>query len=126
MELYSSCSVFTLKQMIMEKTKIKISEQIISCKNDVFSNEKFLFQYLNLTPHLEEECKNGCNNFDNFNIVIVEEELTQSLVGKEISKKLPSFNISLIIKKVNPITKKVSVGLDFTFNSLRNVKRVNW
>lgn len=26
----------------------------------------------------------------------------------------------------NPLTKKLSLGMDFTFNSLRNVKRVGW
>ena len=34
--------------------------------------------------------------------------------------------LALVIKKINPQTKKISVGLDFTFNTLRNVKRVPW
>lgn len=34
--------------------------------------------------------------------------------------------MQLLIKRVNPETHKVSVGLDFTFNALRNVKRVGW
>jgi hypothetical protein len=37
-----------------------------------------------------------------------------------------TFEINLYIKRFNPITKKLSVNLDFTFNSLRNVKRVEW
>jgi hypothetical protein len=32
----------------------------------------------------------------------------------------------LIVKSVDPESKKVSVGLDFTFNALRNVHRVGW
>ena len=33
----------------------------------------------------------------------------------------PKFHISLFVKAVNPLTKKLSLGLDFTFNNLRNV-----
>ena len=43
-----------------------------------------------------------------------------------MSLKIPLFALNLIVKKKNPKTLKFSVGLDFTFNTLRNVKRVNW
>ena len=54
---------------------------------------------------------------------IIEEELINC---SSTMPDIPQFSINLIIKKINPASKKLSVPLDFTFNALRNVKRVNW
>ena len=52
---------------------------------------------------------------------IIEEEL--AIENKE---QMPKFILNLIIKKTNPLTKRIILGLDFTFNNLKNVLRVNW
>ena len=39
-------------------------------------DDKFLFHFLKLCPYLEEESKNGHLSADNFNMAIIEEELT--------------------------------------------------
>jgi hypothetical protein len=38
----------------------------------------------------------------------------------------PEFVLQLIVKRTDPESNRVSVGLDFTFNALRNVHRVGW
>eukprot|EP00347_Sterkiella_histriomuscorum_P016676 403352282 len=129
LELFASCTVFTLKHMIYEKAKIKVCEQIISNKKEVLSDDKFLFSYLALTPFQEEEQKQGGSGFDNFNSAIIEEELMDlknTNIADQENQLTIKHRLSLVLKKVNPINKRISVGLDFTFNSLRNVKRVNW
>ena len=68
-----------MKRLVQEKAKIKCNEQIISTKKEVLADDKFLFHYLSVTPHLEEESKGGNLNVDNFNMAIVEEELTQNV-----------------------------------------------
>ncbi|CDW78307.1 UNKNOWN [Stylonychia lemnae] len=137
MELYSSCTVHSLKQIVTDMTKIKISEQVISNRKDILADDKYIFHYVPLTPYLQEENKITDNNIDNFNTGIIEEELMQlngdnqkqpgtNVVTSGNGGALPKFELSLVVKKFNPLNNRISVGLDFTFNSLRNVKRVNW
>jgi len=49
----------------------------------VLSDDKYIFHYIPLTPYLEEECKIGSNNIDNFNTGIIEEELMQIIEDKK-------------------------------------------
>jgi len=75
LELFAACSVLVLKRLIQERTKIAWSEQVLTNKKEVLKDERFLFHYLKLCPHFEEEeSKNGV---DNLNMAFVEEELLQ-------------------------------------------------
>lgn len=96
-----------------------------------------------LTPFIEEELKkkedqNKINPLqaqkekslsgpylDTFNMKVIEAELISNQPSAE-KLKMQEFPMQLIVKRVNPENHRVSVGLDFTFNALRNVKRVAW
>lgn len=56
---------------------------------------------------------------------VIEADLTSSQMNQS-KQPLSEHHLQLIIKRVDPSTHQVSVGLDFTFNALRNVKRVGW
>jgi len=67
--IYCSCSVYALKQIIAAHIKVPDNEQVISINNEASGSpsravsqvlnrdDRFLFEYLPLTPFMEEEFK---------------------------------------------------------------------
>ena len=57
---------------------------------------------------------------------VIEADLISENTQNNTKNEKLEFNLQLIVKKKDPKTHQVSVGLDFTFNALRNVHRVGW
>jgi len=101
---YPCCSIINLKTIIEQTTHIPISDQTLSYNGVVMSNDKQLIDYNLKDPE------------DSANISTIEE-------ANATTTSRP-FEISLFVRK--GVKGKLSLGIDFTFNTIKNVKKVTW
>ncbi len=81
-----------LNTSITTSNSSKTSDYVLIYNKDNLSEDKQLFQYLPLTPYLEEEFKSQqINILDNFNMAVVEDELTR------VTSEIPTFRLSVLI-----------------------------
>ena len=74
---------------------------ILTFNRDTLIEDKFLFSYLSVTPYLEEEFRKEQINLDNFNMAVIEDELLRTIAHEN---EIPTFQINVILKKINPLS----------------------
>jgi len=101
-----TCSIFLLKNMIFNISQIPVKEQMLYYNSKVLKNEETL---LNITTNYEK--------FYN---------RSKSVDMTSISTESSSSPRSIVLKMMIQRNKNISFGLDFSFNYLKNVNKVNW
>jgi len=101
---YPCCSVHNLKKIIEKHTTISSNDQTLSYNGVIMNNEKLLIDYNLKDPE------------DSLNISTIEE-------ANATTTSRP-FEVSLFVRKGE--RSKLSLGIDFSFNIIKNVKKVGW
>ncbi len=101
---YPCCSILNLKRIIEKHTGISSQDQTLSYNSVVMNNEKLLIDYNIKDPE------------ESLNVSTIEE-------ANATTTSRP-FEISLFVRKGDK--SKLSLGIDFSFNIIKNVKKVTW
>lgn len=106
MELSYSTSIYLLKKLIEFKTKIPIEEQLIYLNNSKLQDAD-TFQHMILKNSLNRQTRSPINE--------------QTLSTGDISS--PRVTKLKLLRKNN---KGLCLGLDFSFNYMKNLQKMNW
>lgn len=127
LEISMNCSIYILKFMIKNKLGIPEEEQIFyDCNNQrQFKNDELIMNILNTSNDLI-----GSNiqlSYPRYSTSTKIKEENYSAVGNsncEIGYLCPSKALKIrLIRKGN---KKCSIGIDFSFNLLKNINKINF
>ncbi len=100
---YPCCSVARLKEIIRKHTAIPVADQALSYNGTPMSDEKLLVDYNLKDPE------------DTMNLSSIEE-------ANATTTSRP-FELHLNVRRFKG---KLSLGIDFSFNSIKNVKKTGW
>ena len=101
---YPCCSILNLKKIIEKHTSVSCVDQTLSYNGVVMNDEKLMIDYNLKDPE------------DSVNISTIEE-------ANATTTSRP-FEISLFVRKGDK--GKISLGIDFSFNLIKNIKKVGW
>jgi hypothetical protein len=104
MKIYPCCTVISLKGIVEKHTNIPIADQSLSYNSVTLANEKMLFDYNLKDPE------------DSMNFTSIEEA--------NMTTTSRPFEINLFVRK--EVKGKLSLRIDFSFNTIKNVKKVKW
>ncbi len=102
---YPCCSIAGLKELIEKHAHIPAGDQTLSYNGVVMSNDRLLIDYNLKDPE-------DCANYSTI------EEANATTTSRP-------FEINLFVRK-GVLKGKLSLGIDFSFNTIKNVKKVGW
>ncbi len=108
LKVYPCCLVSKLKETIQSHTQIRVMDQTLTYNGTILSDEKLLMDY-GLKDTVE----------DLMNLSSIEES--------NVTTTSRPYEIFLNVRKLlPPKLGKLSLGIDFSFNSIKNVKKSGW
>ena len=107
LKIYPCCSVLKLKELIHSHTQVPVVEQTLTYNGTTMSDEKLLLDY---------GFKDGSD--DPMNMSSVEES--------NVTTTSRPYEVFLNVRRLSGVKGKLSLGIDFSFNTIKNVKKSAW
>jgi len=126
MEVYSTCSIYILKELIKEKEELKLEKksEIILMNNDSTLNDDEIISevYKEFLNKKNLENKNESTEGRSCNSVV--QSVSNS--NNNLENDLDFIKKPLKLKIIKKGLKKFSIGINLNFNSLKNINKINY